>query len=149
MTNEERKIKQRQWSKAYRLKNLETVRRKNREYEATHPEKGKRAAKLHRQRYPEQVAKNNLAYRERSKELRLISRYNLTKAQYEELITTQNGLCSACGTSLSSGIKAVDHDHKTLKVRGIIHRQCNSMIGLAKESADILERAAKYLRSHE
>lgn len=41
----------------------------------------------------------------------------------------------------------IDHDHKTGRIRGILCAPCNSMIGLARESAHVLERAIIYVEA--
>jgi hypothetical protein len=74
------------------------------------------------------------------------SRYGLTDVEYQEMLEKQNGLCAACNLPFGNRTKAVDHCHETGVVRGIVHRQCNSMMGLASDNPEILERAAAYLR---
>jgi hypothetical protein len=66
----------------------------------------------------------------------------------------QNGRCAIC---LEKEIRilngkivklAVDHDHKTGKVRELLCAACNAGIGMFKDSFDIAEKAAVYLRYH-
>jgi hypothetical protein len=42
---------------------------------------------------------------------------------------------------------AIDHNHETGDFRGILCLQCNSMLGMAKESVQILDSAAQYLKN--
>lgn len=75
----------------------------------------------------------------RAKSLR---RYGLT---YEEYVARRNkfdNLCEVCQTRSSV---AVDHDHVTGKVRGILCHQCNQALGLMLDRSDILRRAIEYL----
>ena len=75
-------------------------------------------------------------------------RYGLDKDQFEGMLREQNSLCLICLKSFeSNNPAAVDHDHATGEIRGLIHRKCNSMIGLSGDDPEILERAASYLRS--
>ena len=42
----------------------------------------------------------------------------------------------------------VDHDHKTGKLRGILCSQCNTALGMVRDSPDVLRRAADYLERY-
>lgn len=64
----------------------------------------------------------------------------------------QRGLCAVCGhpqTYRRNGKLlplAVDHDHETGMVRGLLCHDCNRAIGGLRESADIAFAASQYLR---
>lgn len=81
-------------------------------------------------------------------------RYGITMDVYDALLREQHGLCAICGRKEKwqrngkSYVLSVDHDHATKKVRGLLCRSCNSMIGYANENPQILERAIAYLKSH-
>jgi hypothetical protein len=82
----------------------------------------------------------------------LYSKYKITEQRYFEILENQVGLCAICG-SASPGRRgsenfAVDHDHTTKEVRGLLCHPCNVMLGLAKDSIEILETAIKYLKHH-
>lgn len=73
--------------------------------------------------------------------------YGITKEQFEWLLEDQKGLCAICGLYLNNDIN-IDHDHKkelSSSVRGIVHRTCNSAIGLLKDDPSICRKAADYL----
>lgn len=74
-------------------------------------------------------------------------RYDISLEQYDELAKKQNGKCKICGTTdpKSAGRFVVDHNHKTGKVRGLLCQPCNAMLGLAKDSTIILQKASMYL----
>ena len=61
--------------------------------------------------------------------------YGITIEQYKEMSEKQNGLCAICHkpeTQERKGIKyslAVDHCHRTGKVRGLLCFKCNSAMG--------------------
>jgi hypothetical protein len=65
----------------------------------------------------------------------------------------QVGRCAICESGLPDLLVyenrrrgyAIDHDHNTGTVRGILCTECNSVLGLAGDSPDILRRAADYL----
>lgn len=50
--------------------------------------------------------------------------------------------CEICG---STEKLVVDHDHKTLVIRGILCHYCNVAIGFMKDDPDRLRKAASYL----
>ncbi len=72
----------------------------------------------------------------------------------ETLHEVQEGLCAICKnpeTSLgSTKIKAkrlaVDHDHITGKIRGLLCQRCNCGLGSFKDNPDLLKGAIEYLR---
>jgi hypothetical protein len=61
-----------------------------------------------------------------------------------------DGRCEICGKSDAQNGKllAVDHDHETGKLRGLLCGQCNTVLGLVKDEPAVLLRAAEYLRGH-
>lgn len=85
----------------------------------------------------------------------LTKKYGMTLEQYTGLLTQQDFVCSICEqpeTELRNGrIKslAVDHNHTTGALRGLLCAACNKMIGWAKEDPNTLERAVQYLQRHE
>ena len=79
--------------------------------------------------------------------------FGITSEQYDEMLQTQNGLCAIClkpETAIHNFTKqiknlAVDHDHVTGKVRGLLCQRCNHAIGLVDENPQTLRNATKYL----
>jgi len=68
--------------------------------------------------------------------------------QYESMVEAQGGLCAICGNCDPSFSLAVDHNHDTGKVRGLLCSNCNNGLGRFKDDPDRLRRAADYLNSH-
>lgn len=64
------------------------------------------------------------------------------------MIASQGGACLICKRSLGAEGRtiAIDHDHVTNKIRGILCLQCNTGLGNFCDSVEILERAIWYLR---
>jgi nitrate/TMAO reductase-like tetraheme cytochrome c subunit len=89
-----------------------------------------------------------VCYNDRNEQSRKLRVYGITEAEYERLAA--NG-CNLCGRKYSDGRAnrlAVDHCHKTGKVRGVLCRRCNSGIGYFDDDAERLERAAAYIRAN-
>jgi hypothetical protein len=72
--------------------------------------------------------------------------YDLTYEQVMQKVEEQGGGCAICHCAMVR--PNVDHDHKTGKIRGILCPQCNMGIGNLKDSPEVLDKAAAYLRSH-
>lgn len=67
------------------------------------------------------------------------------RGQYDELAQRQGGVCAICGRPPATRRLDIDHDHRTMQVRGLLCHRHNR--GLAFFSGpDELERAAEYLR---
>lgn len=83
-----------------------------------------------------------------------LKNYGLTINEWNLLFEKQKGLCAICNlpeTVLLKGkVKrlAIDHCHKTGKVRGLLCAKCNKSIGLLNEDLRLLESAAQYLKFH-
>lgn len=74
--------------------------------------------------------------------------YGITQEKYEELLAEQGGGCSICGKTPEEEGRAlaVDHDHKTGEIFGILCQVCNRiLVGRIREPS-AFERAAEYLR---
>lgn len=72
--------------------------------------------------------------------------YGIDSNQYEELLFRQGGVCAICQARATTTRLAVDHDHKTGQVRGLLCKRCNhDLLGAAHDSIVILNRAVDYL----
>jgi len=81
--------------------------------------------------------------------VRVVShRRNLTIEELQNLFKVQKDLCAICKIHKSLNAKglAVDHDHKTGKIRGLLCTNCNNGLGRFKENIEFLEKAIKYLK---
>jgi hypothetical protein len=79
-----------------------------------------------------------------------MKRYGLTNAEFNAMWESQNGCCAICNVKLeprgrSKHSAAIDHNHKTSEVRGILCRGCNHGIGSLGDSPSVLIAAARYL----
>lgn len=78
---------------------------------------------------------------------RYLGMYGLTLDEYRSLLDAQGGACRICGRVPKPTGKslAVDHDHDTGQVRGLICVICNRAIGQLGDCPAMLRRAADYL----
>jgi len=99
----------------------------------------------------QQVVKYNREHAEearaRNHAWRLRNRYGITPADYDALLKRQQGLCAICGYPPGPAHRlAVDHDHETNEVRGLLCDRCNLCVGMLEGSPGALERAVAYLK---
>lgn len=79
--------------------------------------------------------------------------FGISVEDYDRLFEFQNGLCAICGKPESAILfgkpkrLAIDHDHDSGQVRGLLCSRCNTAIGLMNDDVDILEKAQDYLLS--
>lgn len=75
----------------------------------------------------------------------LVKKYGITLEQYEKMFTEQDRKCGICGKENERVSLAVDHDHGTGKIRGILCENCNRGIGMFKHQTELLDKAKQYL----
>ena len=80
---------------------------------------------------------------QRSKEHK--KRYNITTEEYKKCMSTSNS-CEICGKTEDL---VYDHDHTTMKFRGVLCRQHNAAIGLLGDTAEEVLKAYTYLEEKE
>lgn len=57
-------------------------------------------------------------------------KFGLSLADYNKMLADQGGVCKLCGGVTPGGMRlAVDHDHNTGKVRGLLCQRCNVHLG--------------------
>lgn len=85
----------------------------------------------------------------------LKSMYGVTLEWYRQKLEEQQNRCAICGREEVMVIKgsrvllAVDHDHATGKVRGLLCTRCNRGMGLLADNKEILMKAISYLASYD
>lgn len=83
---------------------------------------------------------------EQTREQHLKRTYGLTLEDYDNLARLQNGVCMLCEEPESVGPRlSVDHDHKTGKVRGLLCKRCNLILGLIEKNSNMLIKIKTYL----
>ena len=124
----------------YYLKHKERLVQEARDKRAKEPEKYKKYVHKWKSKNPDRERERNLA------------QFGLTIEDYDAMHEAQDGLCAICKqpeTSSRDGKVyrlAVDHDHKTGKVRGLLCFKCNSAMGSFEKREIPLENVLKFLK---
>lgn len=90
-------------------------------------------------------------YKRHSKAVRyrqILYKYGLTTVQFNDLLRVQGYRCAVCkGTKAGTKNRdwAVDHCHKTGKIRGLLCQGCNTALGATKDNPSTLRGLADYL----
>lgn len=88
-----------------------------------------------------------LCNRRRMHERSILKAYGLTWEQWVALGESQDNVCAICRCApIGATVLDVDHCHDSKRVRGLLCRGCNVILGHAKDDPELLERAAAYLR---
>jgi hypothetical protein len=89
------------------------------------------------------------------KDYRLQRVFGISLAQYELKLAEQGGVCAVCGkpewvVGQAERVKrlAVDHDHKTGKIRGLLCNNCNRALGMLYDDVSLVLNMAAYLRRY-
>lgn len=72
--------------------------------------------------------------------------YGISDEEYARLFKLQGGRCAICRNKTRTIRLAVDHDHKTGEVRGLLCKRCNhELLGAGHDSVSMLWKAITYL----
>jgi len=114
-------------------------------------------AKKHYAANREFVKAQSLQYRnnnlDKCRNSRMKRVFGISLEEYNDLFQKQNGICAICmqnETKFDSRIGktvmlAVDHNHETGEVRGLLCSNCNLGLGKFKDNIAALKNAIKYL----
>jgi len=106
--------------------------------------------------------RNNAAARKRyavkTREWRMLKEFGITVDEYNRTHASQKGCCKLCEQPETSpgntwqgntGYRrlAVDHNHGTDVIRGLLCSNCNRALGLLRDDCQLLRRAALYLET--
>lgn len=145
--------------RAWRAKNKDKTKAYKKRFYAAHPgiaakEKAKwRQIPGNREREREYNRKwvkdhKNTKYLSNLKEW-LKRNYNLTIEDYLFLLAQQDGVCAICKTRCSTGKRlAVDHEHDTGFVRGLLCNYCNRGLGMFRDNIGYMKSAIDYVESN-
>jgi len=101
---------------------------------------GKARVKARHQANPERTRNNDLK-----------RNYGITLDEHTQMFKHQQGVCAICKGEGDGKWKklCVDHDHKTGKVRQLLCRNCNMVLGQVGDNVNLLEEMIKYLQKHQ
>lgn len=88
------------------------------------------------------------ATKTQTRERHLVRKYGVALADYERMLAAQDRVCAICGVAEETQhnkVFHVDHCHATGRVRGILCRGCNHVLGHLKDDAGKLRKAITYL----
>lgn len=108
---------------------------------------------------------------EKSREYRLKNRervlhgkrrqvYGIDEKTYNKMLKEQNFVCAVCKNPETSKVNkgpnadktnslAVDHDHSTGKIRGLLCNRCNRALGYLKDNINLIYSLAEYKMKHQ
>ena len=129
-----------------------------REYQREWREKNPEKARAWSKRNPSKRKAINDKYKEINREaIRVSDRryqlervYGMTLEEYDDLLIRQDGSCAGCEATEYNDRSyhlAVDHNHETGEMRGLLCLRCNRILGLANDDPVMLRRLAEYLEN--
>lgn len=84
--------------------------------------------------------------KDRQRESSLKKKFGITLNEYNAILEEQGGVCAVCQEKCATGNNlAVDHDHVTGKIRGLLCFACNTSLGKFGDRVRVLNRAAWYV----
>src|SRR5579859_221353 len=87
----------------------------------------------------------NTYYRAKAHDLVVSKVFGIPRGEYARMLEAQSGRCAVCHRAewsmFGANVKklAVDHDHKTGKVRELLCNRCNTVIGRAEDNILLLQ----------
>ena len=108
-------------------------------------ESAKQWREKNREKYRKWQADHRQENREKYKEKNLLRLYGIDRNGLDKMWNQQSGRCACCNTELTKQAWAIDHDHNTGQVRGLLCNSCNLGLGMFSDSVIVFLKAARYL----
>jgi hypothetical protein len=145
------KIKELEYQRKYRESHREHIRARDKELKRKKYKHYHEQNRLWRLKNPDKVKEYAERYRKSGaqKWSQIKSRYGIDKAQFESLLEQQKGRCPICRDDFKIRKPYIDHNHTSDKVRGLLHRECNALLGFAEEKMEVLQNAINYIKKYE
>lgn len=90
--------------------------------------------------------KNKARRREYAWAVKLREEFGMSTEDYWEMFDRQGGRCAICRAVPDWKRLAVDHDHETGEVRGLLCNSCNCGLGFFKDDPHLVAQALMYLK---
>jgi hypothetical protein len=142
------------YDKEYRAKNKVKINEHQKKYNKANKEKIKTRTKKHYDMNKKRLRKYSAEYYAKHKETyrkyKLKKEFGITIDDYDAMLIKQNNCCSICHNKFKSNKDThIDHNHTTMKVRGLLCGNCNRGIGYLRDDINILKEAIKYLKDND
>ena len=149
-TLEEKKERQKQYYINNREKIIEQGRERQKQYYINNREKLIEQSRIWLKKNPDRKRRINFNRKLKLKNINFTINGNFFSVEYYEMLSRQMSGCSICGKTIIENGKllAVDHDHKTGKIRELLCTKCNLLIGLGNDDPELLKKAVDYLYKH-
>lgn len=137
-------VKRKAYIKNYYKNNANYIKEKSRKWREDNKDRvledGKKYSRMRKDKNPE-------LERKRRREYSLKRKYGITLDQYEELLLRQNNSCAICDRDAGEFKTnlAVDHDHKTGRIRGLLCTNCNYRMVAKHRDGELLRKIADYI----
>ena len=120
--------------KQWRIEHPDRVKQANLQWQRDNRERHNANGRAFRKRHPGMSTEYNHRYR-----------YGITLAERREIERQMGNQCPICK---KIGELVTDHDHNTNRIRGLICRECNLLLGNAYDNPEVLRNAAEYLEAY-
>ena len=96
----------------------------------------------------EKLRQQTDSYKVKRTDYSLRKAYGISSEEYQEKLKQQNYVCAICNKEKTTRALAVDHCHATGIIRSLLCGACNTGLGHFKDSPELLNKAADYIRKH-
>src|SRR5574341_314869 len=126
-------------SRRWRKENSKRHKENSKRWYETNSERHKAGSRRFRDKNPEYNKEVSFYYK--------LKRNKLSKKEYKVMLRQQDGVCAICGKANKDGRRlAIDHNHATGKVRGLLCTKCNLNLGIIES---FLKQALEYLDKYD
>ena len=102
----------------------------------------------YKEKHSSDFSKNQTICKECQRKYHLRKKYGITQAHYDKMYDEQEGKCYLCDKKVTRYKLAVDHCHKTGRVRKLLCTSCNAALGMLKEDKQTLSNMISYIIEH-